>query len=278
MKKIKKALLLSLSLVLFFVLTGCSSSKGIDQPITKDTFFVIKWFGWLYKFLAINNKFGWGIIFGTLIIRTCAWPVYSKSNDMTLKMSVMQPEMDRINLKYATRKDPESQQKMQMEMMRLYKKYKINPVGCIVLQALQMFLFTMTWQVVSRIPIEGGLYVLDSDFLLWDLSKASDFKEPITIILPLLVGATMLAQQLFSQTKPKYQKNIPTPKVNSQANQMQSSMKIMMYFMVFMMVTVAWSNNALALYWVVGNTFSLGQMYIGRKMSEKKYYKLTAQK
>ena len=101
---------------------------------------MIRLFGWLYDALAINNKFGWGIVLGTLIIRTCAWPVYSKSNDMTLKMSVMQPEMERIQLKYATRKDPESQQKQQIEMMRLYKKYKINPVGCIVLQALQMFI------------------------------------------------------------------------------------------------------------------------------------------
>ena len=278
MKKTRKILLVCLSFVLFFALTGCSSSKGIDQPITKDTFIVIRLFGKLYELLAINNKFGWGIVFGTLIIRTCAWPVYSKSNDMTLKMSIMQPEMDRINLKYATRKDPESQQKQQIEMMRLYKKYKINPVGCIVLQALQMFLFTMTWQVVSRIPIAGGDIVLDSDFLIWDLSKGASFNEIQTVILPLIVGVTMFVQQVFAQKKPKYQKNIPTPKVNSQANQMASSMKIMMYFMVFMMVTVAWGNQALALYWVIGNTFSLGQMLIGRKLSEKKYYKLTENK
>ena len=276
MKKIKKILIAWLSLVLVFALSGCSSSKGIDQPITKDAFIVIRLFGWLYDALAINNKFGWGIVFGTLIIRTLAWPVYSKSNDMTLKMSIMQPEMERIQLKYATRKDPESQQKQQIEMMRLYKKYKINPLGCIVLQVLQMFIFTMTWQVVSRLPHEGGLYQLDNDFLLWDLSSGANFKAPLTIILPLLVGATMFLQQLYSQKKPKYQKSIPTPKTSN--NNMANQMKIMMYFMVFMMVSVAWSNQALALYWVVGNTFSLGQMFIGRKLSEKKYYKLTENK
>ena len=111
MKNSKKILFIGVFILMFFSLAGCSSSAGINEPITKDTFFVIKWFGWLYNFLAIDNKFGWGIIFGTIIIRTCAWPVYAKSNDMTLKMQLMQPDMNRIQLKYATRKDPESQKK-----------------------------------------------------------------------------------------------------------------------------------------------------------------------
>lgn len=273
MKKNKKIALVLVFAFLIVGLAGCSSGN-VTEPITKDTFFVIKWFGWLYNFLAIDNKFGWGIIFATIIIRTCAWPVYAKSNDMTVKMQLMQPEMNKINLKYATRKDPDSQQKMQMEMMGLYKKYKINPLGCILMQVLQMFLFTMTWQVVSRIPVrgEGVLYTLDSDFLFLDLSKGGSFTD-FSWILAALVGITMVIQQIIAQKKPKYQKNIPTPQVGNQGS-MQNSMKIMMYFMVFMMVTVAWGNNALALYWIVGNIFSLFQMLISRQLSAKKYEKM----
>ena len=158
-------------------------------------------------------------------------------------------------------------------MMGLYKKYKINPLGCILMQGLQMFLFTMTWQVVSRLPHEGGLYQLDKDFLIFDLSKSGSWTD-LSWILAGLVGITMIVQQILAQRKPKYQKNIPTPQVNTQAKSMQNSMKIMMYFMVFMMVTVAWGNNALALYWIVGNIFSLGQMLISRIIQAKQYEKM----
>ena len=59
-----------------------------------------------------GNSFFWGIFFTTIIVRTLAWPIYSKQNGMSLKMQLMQPEMAKIQRKYAARKDPQSQQQM----------------------------------------------------------------------------------------------------------------------------------------------------------------------
>ena len=100
---------------------------------------------------ALGNSFFWGILFTTLIVRTLAWPIYSRQNSMSLKMTLMQPEMERINRKYANRKDPQSQQQMQMEMMKLYKKYKMNPLGCILPMFIQFPIFMAMYEVVNRI-------------------------------------------------------------------------------------------------------------------------------
>jgi membrane protein insertase Oxa1/YidC/SpoIIIJ len=96
----------------------------------------------------------------------------------------------------------------------------------------------------------------------------------IGIVLAILVGGTMLLLNHFAQKKPSYAKNTHTHNNNQQADQMQSTMKIMNFFMVFMMVFAALSNNGLALYWVFGNIYSIIQGFINRHLNEKKYYKM----
>ena len=97
-----------------------------------------------------GGSFVFGLFFTTIIVRTLAWPIYAKTNDMSLKMTVAQPELNRIQAKYANRKDPQSQHRMQQEMMAVYKKYKINPLGCIVLQALHFdLLFLLAFWIFS---------------------------------------------------------------------------------------------------------------------------------
>ena len=47
--------------------------------------------------------------------------------------------------------------------------------------------------------------------------------------------------------------------------------------MILMMVLASLSNNGLALYWVIGNVYSIGQNFLNRYLNEKKYYKLKQQ-
>jgi hypothetical protein len=62
----------------------------------------------------------------------------------------MQPEMAKIQKRYEGRKDPHSQQQMQQEIMKLYKKYKINPLGCFGTMILQFPIFMSMYEVVQR--------------------------------------------------------------------------------------------------------------------------------
>lgn len=229
--------------------------------------FLTQLFGGLF-----GNSFALGILFTTLIVRTLAWPIYAKSNDLSLKMNLAQPEMQRVQGKYATRKDPQSQQQMQMEMMGVYKKYGINAFGCL-LPFLQMPIFIAMYSVVRRITIPGGMYaeqVSNTMFFGIDLANTND--GITAIVLAAIVGATMFGLQRLAMTKPSYAKNVVNP--NPQAQQSQQTMKYVSYFMVIMMMFISYQSNALAIYWIFGNLYSLTQTVINRKLSEKKHLKL----
>lgn len=168
--------------ICFFVLclTSCSSGDSYQKPLDlykNENFFgwILVWpIGWVMSTIGKIfpagigfGQFGWGLLFTTIIVRTIAWPIYAKSNDMSLKMSVMQPEMQRLQTKYANRKDPMSQQRMQQEMLALYKKHGVNPLG-IFTPFLQMPIFMAMYTVVRRIVVlkeDGtpGLLTLTDD-------------------------------------------------------------------------------------------------------------------
>ena len=290
--------------ICFFVLclTSCSSGDSYQKPLDlykNENFFgwILVWpIGWVMSTIGKIfpagigfGQFGWGLLFTTIIVRTIAWPIYAKSNDMSLKMSVMQPEMQRLQTKYANRKDPMSQQRMQQEMLALYKKHGVNPLG-IFTPFLQMPIFMAMYTVVRRIVVlkeDGtpGLLTLTDDtfFGLENCLSQGVYgsTNPATlwsanfwvgIILAVLVGATMWLLNFIAQRKPAYAKKNPNPQ--QQENTMAKQMKFMNWFMIAMMVMAALGNNGLALYWVFGNLYSLVQNLINRKINEKKYYKM----
>lgn len=257
---------------------------GGERPIsTKDANF----FDWIFvipisyvmAFFGniMGHSFALAILFTTIVVRTLAWPIYAKSNDMSMKMNLAQPDMQRVQNKYATRKDPQSQQQMQMEMMQVYKKHGISMFGCLF-PFLQMPIFIAMFGVVRRIPVAGGMFVeaiKNTNFLGINLASGED---GITgMILAGLVGATMYLLQWISQKKPSYHKKTQTHN-NPQAEQTEKTMKYMMYFMVVMMTFTAYRSNALALYWIFGNIYSLGQTSINRHMAEKKHAALNEKK
>ena len=288
-------------IVIVLGLTGCSGAESYTKPLNEygqEDFFgwILVWpIGWVMHLIGSifpSGQFAWGILFTTIIVRTIAWPIYAKTNDMSLKMAVAQPEMTRVQEKYANRKDPQSQQRMQQEMMAVYKKYNISFLGCFA-PFLQMPIFMAMYNVVRRIPLtlEDGtaakLSLTDSSFfgienclsvgvMASDGTQAQTWSASfwVGIVLSILVGVTMWLLNYFSQKKPSYQKNIPN---QNQNNQMASSMKIMNYMMIGMMVFAALSSNALAFYWVIGNVYSIGQSFINRYLNEKKYYKMKSE-
>jgi len=226
-----------------------------------------------------NNSFAIGIILTTIIVRTIAWPIYAKTNDMSMKMSLAQPDMQRLERKYALKKDPESQQRKQMEMMALYKKHNINMFGCF-LPILQMPIFFAMFQVVRRITIPGGQFyqnVSNTKFFGTELAGGGMVAK---IVFTALVGTTMYILQKISQKKPSYAKNVPEQQKNTQGAQSEQTMKTVSMVMIFMMVMTAFvtPGNALSFYWIIGNIYSIGQTLFNRHMNEVKYKKLQEEK
>ncbi|HAX02004.1 MAG: hypothetical protein A2Y45_02520 [Tenericutes bacterium GWC2_34_14] len=258
---------------------------GGERPITNAdaTFFdwilvipvafVMNLFGGLF-----GNNFALAILLTTIVVRTLAWPIYAKSNDMSIKMNLAQPDMQRVQSKYAARKDPQSQQMMQMEMMQIYKKHGINVFGCLM-PFLQMPIFIAMYGVVRRITLEGGMYttsVSNTNFLGLDLAftATTGTLDIFSFILAAIVGGTMFLLQQISMKKPAYAKNTGRQNLSPQAQQTEKTMKYVSYAMVIMMAFASYSSRALALYWIFGNIYSLGQTLVNRKMNEKKHERL----
>lgn len=296
MNRTKRIALLAIMLTLVVGLSACSGGDSMyEQPIGAEGGW--GWLQWIITQIAeftywlsvqLGGQYWAGLIIVTLIVRSAGWPIYTKSNAMTMNMQLAQPELNRIQEKYKGRSDELSQRKLQQETMEIYKRYNINPLGCL-LPFLQMPIFIAMYQVVRRLPLSVGgeglkdYSDLNYSFLGIDLKAGVDFSvfgdlgffQAVgslfpEIILSVLVGVLMFGYQKYAQKKPDYLQNKKFE--TKQAQQTAQQMKYMSYFMVFMLVSIAITNNGIALYWVIGNSFQFLQTFINRKQSQKKYF------
>ncbi len=295
----RKYLLVAVVLVSVFVLSGCNVDH-YDYPVHVEGYgfnWVQAIVGWLGDFLIFltritGGQYIVGLFLLTLIVRIVGWPIYSKSTAMSANMQLAQPDLNSLKEKYQNKKDEASQRMYQQEMMQIYKKYNINPLGCL-LPFLQMPIFIAMYQVVRRLPLaahpdryvdtEKGIPDLSHtveginfEFLFMDFAadtpSTSNFdisQHWINILLALIVGLTMYFYQQYAMKRPNYLKNKNYPKTPQQI-QSEKTMKFMTYFMVVMLTSIAFTNLGIAFYWIIGNLFQFVQTYVNRKKMQKK--------
>jgi YidC/Oxa1 family membrane protein insertase len=195
--------------------------------------------------VAKNWSWGLAIILLTLTVRICIWPLHAKSTRTMKRMSKLQPEMAKLKEKYVD--DPN---KLNMEMMGLYKKFGINPLGGCLPMFIQIPIFYGFFSML-RYAVE-----LRGHGFLWihDLSQPDTFATiagvPINI-LPIVMAITSFLQiQMTPKTGDKMQQN-------------------MVKFMPFMFFFFCYNYaSALALYWTTQNIFSIGQTWLMNKVPE----------
>jgi YidC/Oxa1 family membrane protein insertase len=189
---------------------------------------------WVHGFVG---NWGWSIIFLTVIINLAIFPLRHKSLVSMRKMQALQPQLKAIQDRYAGLKmtDP-GRQKMQTEIMGLYKEKGVNPAsGCVPMLLTLPILFAFYSLLSQSIELRGA------DFGWWikDLSE----HDPL-YITPVLMGLTMFWQQKV------------TPSTADPAQQRVMMMMPLMFGFMFL-----WAPSGLVLYWFVGNLFAIGQQY-----------------
>ena len=327
-RNIKKYVIAILLVCVLLFATGCAASTFTDSngrtdvylPIARGVFWSGGMWDWLVYPMAwlmhivsyvVGNNYALTILITTVLIRSLAWPIYAKTNDMSLKMRMLRPELDKIEKKYANKNDKESQQRKSMETMALYKKYKVSMTSCLM-PLIQMPIFLAFYETLRRIPFSTSTYLSTTTGVFLTRKNAEvvvtelfyDFANLNTKIFGLdlmqttepggwqkwgiyvlagLVAITQLAIQIWSQYRAKKaQKNVEADvpeyrraKENSQQKQSENMMKIMMYMMPVMMVLFVIRNTAaLGWYWLVGNIYTAVQTIISNKTSEKRMLKL----
>jgi YidC/Oxa1 family membrane protein insertase len=197
---------------------------------------------WLFTFLhKFIPNYGVVIIVFSILVKVVLHPLTRKSYQSMKQMQELQPEITAIREKYS--KDP---QRMNAEMMKLYKDRGVNPFGGCLPTLLQMPLLYALF-IVFRSTIE----LRQANFIWWikDLSAPDTiFKLPFSLplygdtvnVLPLVMGATMLIQQVMTIKDPKQ--------------------KMMVYFMPIIF-TLAFNSfpSGLNLYYTLFNFFSILQ-------------------
>ncbi len=281
----RKVLIISLTLVLLLSLSGCATNTDVPLNGFKDESNVFEWLlvwpiGWVMNKIAsiFGGSFGWGLIFTTLIVRTLAWPIYAGANNSMFKMQLAQDDLAKVNAKYLGRTDQASKQKQAMETQAVMKKHGVNMLGCLALP-LQFPIFSAMFTVIKRITVEGGQYTLTNiTFLGFNLNSnllSGGIKNQIFCgFLVAIVVGLMFLQQKLAQKKPSYAKNVPNK--NPQAEAMQQQMKFLLILSPVMMGFMASQDTGLALYWVVGTTFTIFQSFVTKKQQARKYYKVHA--
>ncbi len=308
MKNFKKIIFPLIIIVAVVFLAGCSkTAETVSKPIEGfnefwDIFvFPMAGLMWVIGKTAAFGNYPLTIIIATIVVRTLAWPIYAKTNDMQLKMGIAQPEIDKIQAKYQGRDDQESKQRMSMETMQIYKKYGIGVMGCLT-PLIQMPIFIGFYRTIARIPasiytegnwigkIFNSTKIFGVDMLLKQNETAPGLADGGwgiqrwgVIILAVLVGATQILSVILSNIRQKKLKEsqastVPAYRRQAQSDQQKTTaktMQIMMYFMSAMMVVLVWTSAAgLGLYWLIGNVYSTLQTWLGQRSGSKRTEKL----
>jgi len=199
---------------------------------------------------GMNTLNGWvhsyalAIILLTLIIKTCLWPLQNKATQSMKRMSLLSPKMTELREKY--KDDP---QKMNEELMKLYKEYKINPLGGCLPMLIQIPIFFGFYSML------GTAIELRNSSFFW----INDLSQPDTVgyvlgfpinLLPLLMAATMVWQMAIM------------PRTGDAMQQ-----RIMMFLPIIFVVFAYNFASALSLYWTTQNLFSIVQLYLTRNQA-----------
>jgi YidC/Oxa1 family membrane protein insertase len=194
---------------------------------------------WLNAFVG---NYGWSIVLLTVLINLVMFPLRHKSVVSMRKMQDIQPQVKAIQDRYAKLKvtDP-ARQKMNTELMNLYRERGVNPAsGCFPM------LLTMPVLLAFYALLSVAIELRGAPFAMWihDLSTNDPY-----YVTPILMGASQ-----FLQTK-------MTPMTGDPAQQ-----RMMMFMPLMFMVFFLWMPSGLVLYWLVSNVWTIGQQYVTNRL------------
>ncbi len=228
---------------------GHNLSKAINfgwfDPIAKPLLYLLNF---MYKYV---HNYGVCIILLTILIKLLFWPLAHKSAQSMKTMQKLQPKLQKLKEKYGDDKE-----RLNKELMQLYKTYKVNPMSGCLPMLLQIPVFFALYKVLLQ-----AIELRHAPFMLWinDLSAPDRLMIPgIEIpmvgglpVLTLLMGASMYLQQKMS----------PSSLDPTQAKMMQ----LLPVVFTFMFINFP---SGLVLYWLVNNILSIVQQYYVNKFTD----------
>lgn len=200
---------------------------------------------------GVVGNYGWAIILLTVAVRLAFYPVNKKQIEAMKGMQRIQPEVKKLQERYAN-----DREKLNTEMMELYRRHKVNPLAGCLPMLIQLPVFVGLYNVLLQ-----SIELRHAPFLGWmvDLSQpdrlgalAIPFVEPVGIpVMTLLMGVSMILQQKM------------TPSTADPAQ--QRAMLVMPIVFTVMFVNFP---AGLVLYWLSNNILSISQQMLSNRQAK----------
>ena len=203
----------------WFIFGSWTVVKSVAKPI----FYVLRF---IHDY---TYNYGVTIILLTLSIKLLFVPLQYKSYKSMKMMQMIQPKVAAVQEKFKDDRD-----RLNKELIKLYRDQKVNPVGGCLPMVLQMPVFVALFNILYM-----TIDLRQAPFMLWitDLSVQDPY-----YVLPVIMGATMVIQQKIT----------PTTMDPTQA-------KIMLVLPVFMTFLFVNFPAGLVLYWLTNNVLTISQ-------------------
>lgn len=216
--------------------------------------FFVKPLAWIIlKVGELVKNYGVAVMLISVLIRAIMIPLTKKSMAQTENMKKAQPEINRLEKKYANKTDNESLMAKSQETMMIYKKYNINPVSGCLTSFIQLPIFFAFLEAINRVPaiFEGTLFNMNLG--MTPMTGFAHGNYIYIILLLLIIGSTYVTFKFSMQS--------------AGSTEAERQMKMMSTFMIIMISFASLSlPTALALYWVVNNVFAIIQNLIVKKL------------
>jgi YidC/Oxa1 family membrane protein insertase len=216
----------------WFIFGSWSVVKAVAKPI----FYVLRFIN------SYTHNYGVTIILLTMGIKMLFVPLQYKSYKSMKQMQVIQPKVLALQEKHKDDRD-----RLNKELIKLYRDYKVNPVGGCLPMVLQMPVFVALFNILYM-----TIDLRQAPFVGWitDLSVQDPY-----YVLPIIMGATMVIQQKIT----------PTTMDPTQA-------KIMLVLPVFMTFLFINFPAGLVLYWLTNNVLTIGQQVLTERLFANKSF------
>ena len=207
---------------------------GKVSLFSSPLFWLLNWWHSLVK------NWGWAIILLTLTVKAILFPLTNASYKSMAKMRAVAPRLQALKDQYG-----DDRMRLQQEMMAIYKKEKINPVGGCLPMLLQFPVFIgLYWALFASVELRGAPWI----GWITDLGRQDPY-----YILPVLMALTMYLQTFMN----------PPPTDPMQAKMMKI-MPIAFSIMFFFF------PSGLVLYWLTNNILTLAQQWFINKRIEER--------
>ena len=206
---------------------------GWFHLIAEPLLYMLNWF---YQYV---HNYGVAIILLTVLIKLIFWPLSQKSYKSMEQMKRIQPMIQKLREKHADDKE-----RMNQEIMALYKTYKVNPAGGCLPMVVQIPVFFGLYKaLLGSIELRHAPFIAHLPFtdIVWlaDLSAMDPF-----YITPVIMGATMFIQQKMTPTG---------------GDPLQAKIMLLMP-VVFTFLFLSFPAG-LVVYWLVNNVLSIAQQW-----------------